>query len=259
MESTRRLPFKAKRELSITELPVAQQTTSSTRKPPKKRKLSHARSLEQNEEIPMVSDNSSLRIMIQQNSDSGKTASFHGHDLPTKNEPPSVKECRICFSASTSPTAGSQGPMRMLTNPCNCKGSMSYVHESCLIQWLLARNIRKCELCHSEFNVREQYGSLWEIARSSAQYLFANYKRTFKFAIYSVYMFLFFKRFVYVLRYFGELGAACLKGYFAFIKRVLKFILMAPKTGLQSLIQLDFSSLTASLTYLSSIFRRQAR
>jgi hypothetical protein len=113
---------------------------------------------------------------------------------------------------------------------------MSFVHESCLIQWLLAKNIRKCELCHSEFDVREQYGSFWEIARSSAKYLFTNYKRMFKFAIYSVYMFLFFKRFVYVVRYFSELGVMCMKGYFALIKRILKFLLMAPKTGLQSLI-----------------------
>lgn len=134
---------------------------------------------------------------------------------------------------------------------------MSFVHESCLIQWLLAKNIRKCELCHSEFNIREQYGSFWEIAKSSAHYLFANYKRMFKFAIYSVYIFLFFKRFVYVLRYFGELGASCMKAYFSFIKRVLKFMLMAPKTGLQSLIARDFSWMVAKFNNLSSLFTSQ--
>lgn len=110
--------------------------------------------------------------------------------------------------------------------------------------------------------MREQYGSLWEIARSSVKYLFTNYKRLFKFAIYSVYMFLFFKRFVYVLRYFSELGVMCMKSYFSLIKRILKFVLMAPKTGLQTLISsLDIGimgSLGAMLAQLSSLFTWKA-
>lgn len=108
MESTRRLLSEAKREFSITELPIAQQTNSVTPRPVIKRKLSHARSFERNEAVKTESDDSSLRIMIQQNSASGETASFHGKNLPTKHEPLPLKECRICFSASTSPTAANQ-------------------------------------------------------------------------------------------------------------------------------------------------------
>jgi hypothetical protein len=58
--------------------------------------------------------------------------------FPTKSikrVEPLIKECRICFTAASSPSA--QGELRMLTNPCACKGSLSYVHEACLIQWLL--------------------------------------------------------------------------------------------------------------------------
>jgi hypothetical protein len=148
----------------------------------------------------------------------------------------------------------------MLNNPCNCKGSMSFVHESCLIQWLMAKNIRKCELCHAEFDIREQYGTFWEIARSSFKYLFTNYTRMFKFAIYSVYMFLFAKRFLYVVRYFSDLGVALLKGYFGLIKKILKFLLMAPNTGLQSIISsIDLGvlgSITAIFSKLKGFFDR---
>lgn len=255
MESTRRQLTKVKRELSITELPIVQQPIATTPRPVIKRKLSHSRSVNQSEDMPLVSDNSSLRIMIQQNSESSKTASFHGKDLPTKHNPPPVQECRICFSASCQPTAADPTQTRMLVNPCNCKGSMSFVHESCLIQWLNAKNIRKCELCHSEFDIREQYGSFMEIVKSSFKYLFSNYKRMLKFAIYSVYMFLFFKRFLYVVRYFKDLGLTFLKGYFSLIKKILKFLLMAPNTGLQSLISSFDGGVFKSMTEISSKFK----
>ena len=149
----------------------------------------------------------------------------------------------------------------MLVNPCNCKGSMSFVHESCLIQWLNAKNIRKCELCQSEFDIREQYGSFMEIVKSSFKYLFSNYKRMLKFAIYSVYMFLFFKRFIYVVRYFKDLGLTFFKGYFSLIKKILKFLLMAPNTGLQCLISsFDggvFKSMAEILSKFKSFFDRK--
>lgn len=116
----------------------------------------------------------------------------------------------------------------MLTNPCACKGSLSYVHEACLVQWLLAKNIRKCELCHSEFDINEQYGTIWEITHYAVKHLFTNYKRMFKFAIYSVYLYLFLKRFVYVVRYFKELVGMAVKVYLRLLKRLIKFVFMVP-------------------------------
>jgi len=137
---------------------------------------------------------------------------------------------------------------------------MSYVHETCLIQWLMAKNIRKCELCHAEFDIQEQYGTLWEIAHNSLKYLLSNYTRMFKFAIYGVYMFLFAKRFLYVVRYFRDLGVVLLKGYFHLIKKIIKFLLMAPNTGLQSIISsidLGFlGSIKAILSKFKCLFDR---
>ena len=151
----------------------------------------------------------------------------------------------------------------MLTNPCACKGSLSYVHEACLIQWLLQKNIRKCELCHSEFDIIEKYGTFWEILRNTVKYMFSNYKRMFKFAIYSVYMYLFFKRFVYVLRYFKDLAFSCLKAYVRMLKAVFKFIFLAPKTSLENLIKsYDFgflNSLQRMINQVKSKFAQSAK
>ncbi|CDW73967.1 e3 ubiquitin-protein ligase march2-like [Stylonychia lemnae] len=53
------------------------------------------------------------------------------------------KDCRICF--------GSRGP---LIEPCDCKGSMAYVHTQCLQKWLQSKNTMQCELCH--FQIKSQ-------------------------------------------------------------------------------------------------------
>ena len=80
-------------------------------------------------------------------------------------------ECRICFARETRASdtdpenLKSEGLQRLLVNPCKCKGSMSYIHELCLVKWLLAKNIRHCELCKAEFTIKEEVASVWEIAK----------------------------------------------------------------------------------------------
>ena len=80
----------------------------------------------------------------------------------------SVHECRICFQ-QISPVVSRQHPQSyrsvLLKNPCACKGSLSYVHEACLVKWLLQRDIRRCELCHTNFVIKEEYGSISEIIK----------------------------------------------------------------------------------------------
>ena len=59
-------------------------------------------------------------------------------------------DCRICM-CEISPVQQINIPDHtrtiLLKNPCACKGTLSYVHEACLVKWLLQRNIRTCELC----------------------------------------------------------------------------------------------------------------
>ncbi|CAK1604062.1 unnamed protein product [Parnassius mnemosyne] len=51
--------------------------------------------------------------------------------------------CRICHCESE--------PHNPLLAPCYCSGSLKYVHQSCLQQWLTASATKSCELCKFNF------------------------------------------------------------------------------------------------------------
>lgn len=121
----------------------------------------------------------------------------------------SSTDCRICFCAE-SPVLNAAYPpsyrMVLLKNPCACKGSLARVHEACLAKWLQSRNIRKCELCQTAFVIKEEYGTPIEIARQSLSYIANSKRRLLKVVIYAVYLYLFFKRFAFSLKYFKGLA-----------------------------------------------------
>lgn len=50
--------------------------------------------------------------------------------------------CRICYDAERS---------EELITPCRCKGTVAFVHRSCLETWLAEANATNCELCHQVF------------------------------------------------------------------------------------------------------------
>ena len=47
-------------------------------------------------------------------------------------------ECRICFDSET---------QENLISACNCRGSMKYVHRSCMINWLKISKLDYCNIC----------------------------------------------------------------------------------------------------------------
>eukprot|EP00802_Teleaulax_amphioxeia_P031570 Tamp_34887.p1 GENE.Tamp_34887~~Tamp_34887.p1 ORF type:complete len:125 (+),score=16.25 Tamp_34887:88-462(+) len=53
------------------------------------------------------------------------------------------EECRICRGGAD---IGSP-----LLHPCKCAGSIRYVHQECLDEWLSRTNSVRCELCHQPF------------------------------------------------------------------------------------------------------------
>lgn len=55
----------------------------------------------------------------------------------------SVEICRICHCEGDSEGG--------LIAPCYCSGSLRYVHQTCLQQWIKSSNIRCCELCKFQF------------------------------------------------------------------------------------------------------------
>ena len=63
--------------------------------------------------------------------------------------------CRICHSVTD---------LETLVNPCLCTGSMKYVHESCLLNWLKSSVKTKCELCLHEVPVKKLVKPLREVS-----------------------------------------------------------------------------------------------
>lgn len=51
--------------------------------------------------------------------------------------------CRICHCEETNE--------EHLLSPCFCSGTLRYVHQSCLQQWLKSNAIKSCELCKYDF------------------------------------------------------------------------------------------------------------
>jgi E3 ubiquitin-protein ligase DOA10 len=60
-----------------------------------------------------------------------------------------VAYCRVCH--------GESEPDNQLFFPCKCDGSIKYVHQECLEQWLKVSNKQKCELCGEVFHFQKVY------------------------------------------------------------------------------------------------------
>eukprot|EP00667_Euglena_gracilis_P019201 EG_transcript_20511 len=56
--------------------------------------------------------------------------------------------CRICREGSA------EGP---LTSPCECKGSIKWVHQHCLLEWVMRSPSLTCEMCSAAFSITKVY------------------------------------------------------------------------------------------------------
>ncbi|CAL8367963.1 unnamed protein product [Gadus morhua 'NCC'] len=70
--------------------------------------------------------------------------------------------CRICHCEGDE-----ESP---LITPCHCTGSLRYVHQSCLQQWIKSSDTRCCELCKYEFIMETKLKPLrkWEKLQMTA-------------------------------------------------------------------------------------------
>lgn len=64
--------------------------------------------------------------------------------------------CRICYSNK-----------KPLITPCNCKGSIQYVHYECLDKWRIRfhrnhKNYQRCNICDFEYNVKTSREKLYQ-------------------------------------------------------------------------------------------------
>lgn len=83
--------------------------------------------------------------------DRGTVKSGYDADLHMGNT------CRICRGEATDDNP--------LFHPCKCKGSIKYIHESCLMEWISSKNIdiskpgttATCDICHYPINFSTTY------------------------------------------------------------------------------------------------------
>lgn len=79
------------------------------------------------------------------------------HDKSENDESMGGATCRICRGEAVSDNP--------LYHPCKCKGSIKYIHESCLLEWTTSKNIDvskpgttvNCDICHHPINFKTTY------------------------------------------------------------------------------------------------------
>ncbi|XP_030381041.1 E3 ubiquitin-protein ligase MARCH7 [Scaptodrosophila lebanonensis] len=55
--------------------------------------------------------------------------------------------CRIC--------RWNRSDMEIISCPCNCKGSVGYIHMKCLKRWIMHQRDNRCEICHAIYDISE--------------------------------------------------------------------------------------------------------
>ena len=61
--------------------------------------------------------------------------------------------CKICHESSLDIEG-----YKLLVCPCQCRGSIKYIHPKCLKNWRTIKNNPKyCEICHSKYKVSKKW------------------------------------------------------------------------------------------------------
>lgn len=80
---------------------------------------------------------------------SSKSQSTSTNSNSNSNQENEMNICRICRSEAA--------PDRPLFYPCVCTGSIKYIHQECLVQWLKYSKKEYCELCKHKFSFAPIY------------------------------------------------------------------------------------------------------
>ncbi|GER56608.1 RING/U-box superfamily protein [Striga asiatica] len=81
---------------------------------------------------------------VKNSGDGGGAARYHPMDDDEEGD-----VCRICRNPGEA-----DNPLRY---PCACSGSIKFVHQDCLLQWLNHSNARQCEVCKHPFSFSPVY------------------------------------------------------------------------------------------------------
>jgi len=115
------------------------------------------------------------------------------------------RECRYCLS---------QGTLDQFITPCSCQGSMKFVHQQCLSDWIKNSNktIQEtikdrqkmysftCEICKHEMRYTKTFKNNFFISMTKLfKSIFSNLRTTCLLGIHSFVMYFIFKRFTMIL------------------------------------------------------------
>eukprot|EP00301_Raphidiophrys_heterophryoidea_P005272 c12234_g1_i3.p1 GENE.c12234_g1_i3~~c12234_g1_i3.p1 ORF type:complete len:408 (+),score=118.98 c12234_g1_i3:44-1225(+) len=78
--------------------------------------------------------------------------------------------CRVC--------RGPSEPDSPLFHPCYCRGSIKYVHQDCLLQWLKHSRSKRCEVCKQEFVMTPVYADHAPHALSTLEIIVVMFQRS---------------------------------------------------------------------------------
>ena len=95
-------------------------------------------------------------------------------------------ECRICFNGDDA--------FDKLIKPWNWKGSMEYVHEGCINQWIKHACIDKCDLCGYKLKTKEKFLNPFIAVKRLLRYMNRDKKRYVYWSLYLIYLYLYGKR-----------------------------------------------------------------
>jgi hypothetical protein len=106
----------------------------------------HSPSRDDNTETPLAVDEPDIQSGVGEN-DRLSVQNLRRSEMSLSHQVPLPQDasqcCRICLLSDHEP----------LISPCKCKGSLTYVHLSCLERWLNENGQSYCELCQHNFNV----------------------------------------------------------------------------------------------------------
>ncbi|XP_050041794.1 E3 ubiquitin-protein ligase MARCHF3-like isoform X2 [Dermacentor andersoni] len=74
--------------------------------------------------------------------------------LSLSNSSDGSPTCRICFFGDAK---------QPLLEPCNCRGTIGFVHRDCLERWIQRTVDPQCQVCHFHFTVRKQAEPAWRL------------------------------------------------------------------------------------------------
>ena len=116
-----------------------------------------------------------------------------------------ICECKYCFT---------EDHIKNLIQPCNCLGSLRFVHEKCLCEWIqkskknieltyendLAYYCSKCELCNFQMKFHINYeNNFLKTIFITLKYLLMSMKNLTYFILHTIVIFYFFNRLDFII------------------------------------------------------------